>query len=208
MEALGYVVACDIRKGNSNATIGFRIIVESHYPLAVVHSRIEESLLSLNDFLFEMSEETFQMGKSALIIGKKDKNNRLMDRAVNLWREIADETYDFKRTEAEIEEIENVSLDLIRNFYQNWIHPGGEERRHLTISIGPDPMLNKLDISLEGSGEHQVRHWDLRELELYRQDAKPFPQVSPEILTEWYQQVFNAEDNIYNPPYSSISQNT
>ena len=55
MEALGYVVGCDIRKGNSNATIGFRIIVESHYPLPVVHSRMEEGLLSLDDFLFDMS---------------------------------------------------------------------------------------------------------------------------------------------------------
>ena len=205
MEALGYVVGCDIRRGNSNATIGFRIIVESHYPLPVVHSRMEEGLLSLDDFLFDMSEETFQMGKSALIIGKRDKNTRMVDRAANLWREVADETYDFKRTQLEIEEIENISLNLIREFYKDWIHPSGEERRHLTISIGPDPMLNKLDIALEGTGEHQVRHWDLKEVDLYRKDAKTFPQVSPDILTQWYQQVFNAEDNVYDPPYSLIS---
>ena len=36
-------------------------------------------------------------------------------------------------------------------------------------------------------------------------DAKTFPQVSPDILTQWYQQVFNAEDNVYDPPYSLLS---
>ena len=206
MEALGYVVCCDMRQGNSNATIGFRIIVESHYPLPVVHSRIEESLLNLNDFLINMSEETFQMGKSARIISKREVwSNRMIDRAVAYWREIADETYDFNRNQVEIEHIENVTLDQVREFYKDWIHPAGEERRHVTISIGPDPMLNKLDIMLEGSGEHQVRHWSLKELEIYRNNAKSFPQVSPEVLAQWHQQVFDSENNVYSPPYSMIS---
>ena len=102
------------------------------------------------------------------------------------------------------EKIERVTLNHVRDFYNTWIHPAGEERRHLTISIGPDPMLNKLDIMLEGSGEHQVRHWDLKELELYRHEARTFPQVSAEILSRWYQQVFDSEDNNYKPPYSMI----
>ena len=205
IEALGYVVGCDIRQGNANTTIGLRITVESHYPLPVVHSRIEEGILSLDDFLSNMSEETFQMGKNARIISKREMwNNRMMDRAVGLWREIADETYYFNRNLDEIEQIEKVTLNHVRDFYNTWIHPAGEERRHLTISIGPDPMLNKLDIMLEGSGEHQVRHWDLKELELYRHEARTFPQVSAEILSRWYQQVFDSEDNNYKPPYSMI----
>lgn len=206
MEALGYVVSCDIRRGNSNATIGLRIIVESHYPLAVVHSRIEESLLNLNDFLHDMTEEAFEMGKSALVIEKKENwNNRMIDRAVTIWREVADETYNFKRRQLEIGHIENISLDQVRMFYKEWVHPEGDERRHLTISIGPDPMLNKLDIMLEGSGEHQVRHWDLREINIYRKDAESFPQISPEVLQSWYQQVFDSEDNIYDAPNSMIT---
>ena len=205
IEALGYVVGCDIRQGNANTTIGLRITVESHYPLPVVHSRIEEGILSLDDFLSNMSEETFQMGKNARIISKREMwNNRMMDRAVGLWREIADETYYFNRNLDEIEQIEKVTLNHVRDFYNTWIHPAGEERRHLTISIGPDPMLNKLDIMLEGSGEHQVRHWDLKELELYRHEARTFPQVSAEILSRWYQQVFDSDDNNYKPPYSMI----
>ena len=207
MEALGYVVNCDIRKGNSNATTGFRIIVESHYPLAVVHSRIEESILSLNDYLFndKMSVDTFEMGKSALIIGKKEFwNNRMVDRATALWREVSDETYCFDRIQSEIECIEKISLDEIRQFYVEWIHPAGNERRHLTLSIGPDPMLNKLDIMLEGTGEHQVRHWDIKELEIYRKDAKCFPQVSDDNLKWWYQQVFDSEDNTYQAPPATI----
>ena len=127
-----------------------------------------------------------------------------MDRAVGLWREIADETYYFDRNQDEIDQIEKVTLTHVRDFYNTWIHPAGEERRHLTISIGPDPMLNKLDIMLEGSGEHQVRHWDLKELEIYRHETQTFPQVSAEILSRWYQQVFDSEDNDYKSPYSMI----
>ena len=205
IEALGYVVGCDIRQGNANTTIGLRITVESHYPLPVVHSRIEEGILSLDDFLSSMSEETFQMSKNARIISKQEMwNNRMMDRAVVLWREIADETYYFNRNQDEIQQIEKITLNHIRDFYNTWIHPAGEERRHLTISIGPDPMLNKLDIMLEGNGEHQVRHWDLKELEIYRNDARTFPQVSHEILSKWYQQVFDSDNNNYKPPHSMI----
>ena len=205
IEALGYVVGCDIRQGNANTTIGLRITVESHYPLPVVHSRIEEGILGLEEFLRNMSEETFSMSKSARIIARQELwNNRMIDRAVALWREIADETYYFYRNKDEISEIEKVSLDQVRQFYTNWIHPAGEERRHLTISIGPDPMLNKLDIMLEGPGEHQVRHWNLKELEIYRNKARSFPQVSSELLTRWYQEVFESEDNTYQPPYSMI----
>jgi secreted Zn-dependent insulinase-like peptidase len=205
IEALGYVIGCDIRQGNANTTIGLRITVESHYPLPVVHARIEESILSLDEFLSSMSDETFQMGKSARVIGKRELwNNRMIDRAVSLWREIADETYYFNRNQDEIEEIEKITLTHVRDFYNTWIHPAGEERRHLTISIGPDPMLNKLDIMLEGNGEHQVRHWNLKELEIYRNNAKSFPLVSSEVLSRWYQKVFDSEDNTYQPPHSMI----
>ena len=207
IEALGYVIGCDIRQGNANTTIGLRITVESHYPLPVVHSRIEEAILSLDDFLSNMSEETYEMGKSARIISKRELwNNRMIDRASALWREIADETYYFNRHQDEIELIDKVTLLQVRDFYNEWIHPSGEERRHLTISIGPDPMLNKLDIMLEGNGEHQVRHWSIKELELYRNNTKSFPQVSPEILSRWYQKVFNSEDNKYKPPCFMIPE--
>merc|ERR1719510_1700315 len=89
--------------------------------------------------------------------------------------------------------LKKITLTHVRDFYNTWIHPAGEERRHLTISIGPDPMLNKLDIMLEGNGEHQVRHWNLKELEIYRNNAKTFPQVSSDVLSLWYEQVFNSE---------------
>ena len=57
---------------------------------------------------------------------------------------------------------------------------------------------------LEGTGEHQVRHWDIKELEIYRKDAKCFPQVSDDNLKWWYQQVFDSEDNTYQAPPATI----
>lgn len=59
---LGYVVSCDIRKGEANMTLGLRITVESQYPLQIVHSTIEESLASLESFLdHELSEASFEV---------------------------------------------------------------------------------------------------------------------------------------------------
>ena len=40
--ALGYVVGCDLRR--ANGTLGFRTVVESQYPMAVVHQTIEKSI--------------------------------------------------------------------------------------------------------------------------------------------------------------------
>ena len=122
----------------------------------------------------------------------------MRDRAETLWREVSDETFDFKRSETEIEEIkETVTLDRVRRFYQDWVRAGGCPRRHLIISIGPDPILNKLDMIATGT----VRHWDLKELPLFRKDLGSFVKLKPEPLQKWLLTVFESDSSAsYEPP--------
>ena len=47
---LGYVVGCDIRKVNGR--LGFRITVESQYPLSIVH-KVTKGLLGLLKIFFK-----------------------------------------------------------------------------------------------------------------------------------------------------------
>lgn len=129
-------------------------------------------------------------------------NNRMQDRASTLWREVLDETYNFKRSQMEINFIKVITFDQVRDFYRDWICADGQERRHLVISVGPDPILNKLDIALEGSshGGMETRHWDLREIEIYRRDAESFTKLSDKLLVQWMKEVFDSESNSYEPP--------
>ena len=54
---LGYVVGCDIRKVNGR--LGFRITVESQYPLSIVH-KVTKGLLGFLNQQEQERYETFQ----------------------------------------------------------------------------------------------------------------------------------------------------
>ena len=93
----GYVVGCDIRKMNN--TLGFRIIVESQYPLTIVYETIEKALSDLDSFLtYEVDPESLEQAKQALSAFKLESCQlRVRDRAALAWKEILDGTYNFKR---------------------------------------------------------------------------------------------------------------
>ena len=75
----------------------FPSIVESQYPLSVVHKTIEDSLENLDDFLAHMDNKDFEMSKAAVMSVKEDIYYSLRDQGQALWREIVEDTYDFTR---------------------------------------------------------------------------------------------------------------
>lgn len=194
------MVHCDIRRCTSTLTLGFRILVESQYPLQFVHDTIEDSIELLGEYLATtIDEAAFERNKAALIVSKREAwNGRMRDRADTLWREVLDETFDFQRSEAEIRTLETrVTLEAVRAFYAEWIRAGGRHRRHLIVSIGPDPILNKLDMIATGT----VRHWDLKELPLFRKGLESFVKLRQGPLQKWLQSVFESEPSaLYQPP--------
>ena len=172
--------------------MGFRITVESQYPLTMVLATIEESLEDLDDHLAKMEESQFSMSKAAVMSVKEDNMISMRDQAHALWREILDETYHFTRHQQELEQMSNLDLLDIRTFYRQWIHSKACERRCVVISIAPDPILNKLELPY-------VKHWTLNQLNQFRTEL--MTPNSPNLPSEqWFNQVFENVDNVYEPP--------
>ncbi|CAB4059390.1 IDE [Lepeophtheirus salmonis] len=168
---LGYVVHCDIR--SVNRTLGYRVLIESQYPLHFIYDTINQGLESL------------------------EKNRiRMQDEAPALWKEIMEQTYDFRRNEKEIDLLEEeldpkVTLETIKGFYKDWISLNGSERRCLIVSIGPDPILNQMDF---------IPSFRLHQIPFVRRDWSIFQLLDPNYLQEWFKMVFNSQDNEYEPP--------
>ena len=189
---LGYVVGCDIRKIKDR--LGFRIIVESQYPLCIVHKTIEDSLEDLDDFLAHMDEKDFEMSKAAVMSVKEDSRSTLRDQAQAYWKEIAEDTYDFARHSKELACMSQLDLFDVRSFYRQWMHSKASERRNLILSISPDPTLNRLE------NNPHISHWTLNQMDQFRALMTPLPKRI--IPNEWYQSVFeNTDQNvIFEPP--------
>ena len=83
-----YVVHCDVR--STGSTTGFRVLVESQYPLQFVHDAVEEGVELLGEHLQglhvhpQVNDEasgSFNRNKAALIVAKQERwNGRMRDR--------------------------------------------------------------------------------------------------------------------------------
>ena len=123
--SIGYVVNCDIRKVADNH--GLRIVVQSQYPLSIVYATIENAISALDEFLSTMTVETFERNRKALSTNKREMSlSRMRDVANLLWLEIADATYNFKRVENEIGQIEKIGFEEIVEFYREKISVAGQ----------------------------------------------------------------------------------
>jgi secreted Zn-dependent insulinase-like peptidase len=192
--SLGYVVTCDIRRVSDNH--GMQVIVQSQYPLTVVYATVENAISSLKDFLSTIDAESFERNRASLLTNKREMLfSRMRDVANLLWIEMAESTYNFRRTEHEISQIELISLEQIVEFYVNKICVDGLDRRLLIISIGPDAILNRLD-------DESIRHWTSKEIEEFRDTSTKCRQkrVTVDRLNSWLQNVFDSKESEYYPP--------
>ncbi len=94
--ALGYVVDVDIRKNSSS--LGLRTVVESQYPLSLVHDTIEGCLDKMEAYLDEeVSEEVLEAGKRAVVAQRQEERARMKEAGWEVWKEILQQTYHFYR---------------------------------------------------------------------------------------------------------------
>jgi secreted Zn-dependent insulinase-like peptidase len=186
---LGYVVGCDLRK--MNGTISFRVIVESQYPLPFVHATIEKSIAELGAYLSEADPCVLDMCKQTVLNAKQENSQRMRDSAALLWREISERTYDFGRHEQEMALVQSVNMADLRQFYSQLVHADGTERRCLVISIGPDPILNRLD---------EVECLTLNDSSRLRDQCDLFPALSQQSLDAWFLKAFNSRTYDYGAP--------
>ena len=180
-----------------NGRLGFRITVESQYPPNVVVKTIEDALEDIDDFLGQMSSQDFEMSKTAVINTKGQNVLSMRDQSQMIWREIAEQTYNFSRHIKEVSSMSRLDLLSIRTFYRTWIHSKASERSCVIISISPDPILNRIEPKSIAS---KVQHWSLGELDQFR--AEFCTQVKlKKVPKEWFQSVFDTCQFIYPPPF-------
>ena len=143
-----------------------------------------------------MSAESFEINRSSISTNKREASlGRMRDVANLLWLEIAESTYNFKRTEKEIKEIEITSLEEVHEFYREKISIEGNDRRLLVISIGPDAILNRLD-------DNKIRHWTVDDILEFRESSTTLRRnrVPVDRMNSWFQNVFEAKNSDYDPP--------
>lgn len=107
--------------------IGFRIVVESQYPLATVHETIEQALEQIGDFLDDLTPETVERTKQAWIASKLETTSRMRDAAALWWKEILDATYNFSRTSEETEEMAKLTVGNSSNSVKEGLFRGKDK---------------------------------------------------------------------------------
>ena len=108
---LGYVIGCDIRKLNNST--GLRIYVESQFPPSTVHDAIEDILSELEAYLKTQNHSDFKIHINALKAAKMEAHMKMGDLATMLWREVVDQSYDFRRHHRECEHLNFLTLSKV-----------------------------------------------------------------------------------------------
>ncbi len=113
--------------------------------------------------------------------------------ATDVWREICERQFLFRRRQEEIEELNSLTHQDLVNFYKDYIAYAGLKRRKLVISLGPDPILNTLD-----TDGLLMRLEDVPKMLHTR--SHPFPTIPEDELDEWYAEVLACAGSEYAPP--------
>ena len=109
---LGYVIGCDIRKLNNST--GLRIYVESQFPPSAVNDAVEDCLSDLEAYLKTLNHADFKIHINALKAAKMEAHMKMGDLATMLWREVMDQSYDFRRHHRECEHLNFLTLSKVR----------------------------------------------------------------------------------------------
>lgn len=76
-----------------------RIVVQSQYPLKLVHDTIEQCLANVDSFLNMLTEEVLQNAKESLIGARLESRLRMREAAAKTWKEILVLTQPHSRVE-------------------------------------------------------------------------------------------------------------
>ncbi len=116
---------------------GIAFIVQS--PVASYQELNNKTIQFLNRFinndLKDMSNETFEQHRNALIKLINEKDKKLTDRSGRFWREIDEENYDFNTNQMLVASIEKISQEFVIKQMQQTLQQG---RYLLTVKQGDD----------------------------------------------------------------------
>lgn len=134
-EQLGYDVFCLLR--DTYGVFGYSISVctqADKFSVKHVDDRIEEFLKSFYEKLESLSDKDFENHKEGLIKIKQCADIHLREEVIRNWAEIKCGEYMFDRLTRETNEIRQITLKDLRNWFKDHI-VGGNNFRKLSIHV-------------------------------------------------------------------------
>lgn len=132
-EQLGYIVFSGIRR--ASGVQGLRIIVQSDKHPQFVDQRIEAFLVTMSDYIRNLSQEEFLRHREALAAHRLEKPKRLGARTARYWLEINSQQYNFDRANIEVAFLKTLTSEDIIEFFKNMISANSPVRRKLAVHV-------------------------------------------------------------------------
>ncbi|XP_017752516.1 PREDICTED: nardilysin-like isoform X2 [Eufriesea mexicana] len=169
-EQLGYNVFCLLR--DTFGILGYSITVYTQadkYSTEHVDSRIEAFLEMFNNILKETSEKDLDSVKEAVITLKQCADIHLKEEVDRNWSEIITGDYMFERIENELNMIEHIKIDELRewikshtingsNFRKLSVHVVGSDKSSDTQNNGNELHVNETDSNLKTEKHGNVKY--------------------------------------------------
>ncbi|KAJ8952796.1 hypothetical protein NQ318_008113, partial [Aromia moschata] len=136
-EQLGYHVYCSIR--DTFGILGYTVTVNTQvtkYKSAYIDERIEEFLKHTQQLLADLTDEELDQTKGDLIKTKQCSDVHLKEEVDRNWAEISSDDYLFDRLKQEIECINDIKIEEIREWWNKHNIFGSQENfRKLSIQV-------------------------------------------------------------------------
>ncbi|PRP73772.1 hypothetical protein PROFUN_16659, partial [Planoprotostelium fungivorum] len=152
-EQLGYIVWSGSRS-HSNVQ-GFKIEVQSSkFTPKYLGERIEACLQLCKTTLDNLTEEEFNKVVSVVVSFKREKTKRLEEETSRMWGEINTHDYLFVRDELEVEELQKLKLEELREFFHHHIFHT-QTRAKMTVERYSHQWISEYE--KEDRGEQVIR---------------------------------------------------
>ncbi|KAF9203041.1 Insulinase (Peptidase M16) [Haplosporangium sp. Z 27] len=134
IEQLGYIVHSGIRQ--IGGTLGVMIVVQSERDPIHVENRIENFLRTrITNMLETMTEQDYQKQVQSLIQKKLEKHKNLKQETTQYWDQITSGFYNFQEVKEDVQELEKLSLELVREFFTKLISPDATRTKKLSVHL-------------------------------------------------------------------------
>ncbi|KAG0045268.1 Insulinase (Peptidase M16) [Gryganskiella cystojenkinii] len=147
IEQLGYGVYCLFRTSGSN--VGLSITMFSARDPVYLEQRIEEFLKGRFAQLLEtMTEDVLQKHARSLVQNKLEKAKNLTQETEKYWKHISSGDYDFSQDQEEAAEMEKISLDQVRQFFEERVLPSASRCTKLSVHMRSQKVADeKLELT-------------------------------------------------------------
>ncbi|KAG0296642.1 Insulinase (Peptidase M16) [Linnemannia gamsii] len=148
-EQLGYIVQSGVR--TFGPLTGIKILIQSERDPVYIESRIESFLATrIHDLLFKtMTVQDFERQVQSLIEKKLRKDMKLREETSRYWGQIMSGYYDFWELREDVEVMRRVTLEDARRFFVEWILPGAERAKKVSVHIRSQNLNRPAEVKVE-----------------------------------------------------------